>query len=173
MNSLLFQNITRWFLLVLMQVFILKQMYTNTAVLEHLHLLLYPLFIILLPIRTPNVLVMLLGFVTGLTVDLFYDSIGVHAAAAVFAAFIRPLALGLFEPREGYGVNQSPTKKQFGLGRFMGYASVVMVGFLFFYFSVEAFTFVYILDIFLNTLFSFIGTMLFVLIYMLIFDPVQ
>ena len=89
MNSLLFQNITRWFLLVLMQVFILKQMYTNTAVLEHLHLLLYPLFIILLPIRTPNVLVMLLGFVTGLTVDLFYDSIGVHAAAAVFAAFIR------------------------------------------------------------------------------------
>lgn len=173
MNNLLFQNITRWFLLVLLQVFILKQMYIEALVLEYIHLLLYPLFIVLLPIRTPNILVMILGFVTGLTIDLFYDSIGVHAAACVFAAFIRPLALALFEPREGYGVNQSPTKKQFGMARFLGYAAVVIGGFLFFYFSVEAFTFVYIVDILLNTFFSFAGTMLFVLIYMLIFDPVQ
>ena len=173
MNNLLFQNITRWLLLTLIQVFILKQMYTESGVLSYLQIILYPLFIILLPIRIPNVFVLLIAFFSGLVVDFFYDSVGVHAAACVFAAFIRPLALGLFEPREGYSVNLSPTKKQFGLGRFMGYAAVVITAYLFFYFSVEAFTFVYIGAILLNTFFSFLGTMGFVLIYMLIFDPVQ
>lgn len=173
MNNVIVQNIIRWFLLVFFQVLIFKRIELNGGIFHYLQIILYPLFIILLPLRISSFLVMALAFVTGVVVDIFYDSIGVHAAALVFLAFIRPVVLSVLEPREGYNVNYSPTKKKLGMLWFMQYAGILIGAFLFFYFSVEAFTFVYIGDILLKTVLSFLVTMSFIAMYMLIFDPEQ
>ena len=59
-------------------------------------------FLLFLPLRTPIVLLLLLGFGLGLTMDIFFDTGGLHAAAAVLLAYVRPWVLRLLTPRDGY-----------------------------------------------------------------------
>ncbi len=171
MNSLILKNIVRFIGLVAIQVLVLKQIYFQAPVLKHVFVIIYPIFILLLPLRTANVLVIFLGFALGIVIDAFYDSLGIHASACVFTAFLRPYILTFLEPRGGYNINQSPTKYRFGIGWFLRYSSILMLLHLFFYFSVEAFTFVYIGTILLRTGLSFVFSMFFVLVYQYIFNP--
>ena len=171
MNNLSVQVGIRWLVFILLQVLLLKRMELFGGVLQHMSILFYPLFIMLLPLRLSTVTVMTIGFFTGLIVDIFYDSIGVHASACVFLGFIRPFAFSVLSPREGYNVNLSPTLNQFGIGWFIRCSSILLSLFLFFYFSVEAFTFVKILDILAKTIVSFFATMIFIMVYMMIFNP--
>lgn len=171
MNNTILQNAWRFIFLVLLQVLIFKRLSFGWEGFNYIHVMVYPIFILLLPFRTPAFLNVSLGFLLGITVDLFYDSPGVHASACVFMAWIRPAVLSLLEPRGGYNKNQSPAKKHLGINWFFSYSSAMIFAHFIFYFSVEAFTFVYIVDIFLRTVFSFLASMLFILVYQFIFDP--
>ena len=171
MNSTTFANALRFVGLVILQVLILKRFAMGWDERHYFQIILYPLFILLLPIRTPHTLLVFLGFLIGITIDMFYVSPGVHASASVFTAFIRPIVLSSIEPRGGYNVNYSPTKNRFGLTWFLTYSSILLFAHLFFYFSVEAFTFYYIIDILLRTLASFIISMIFIIMYQFLFDP--
>lgn len=165
------QNVIRWVVFILVQVLILNRIAFFDGWLHDMSILFYPLFIMLLPLRFSTVMVMTIGFCTGLIVDIFYDSLGIHASACVFLGFIRPIVFSLLSPREGYNVNLSPTLNQFGIGWFVRYASILLAAFLFFYFSVEAFTFVKIGDILAKTIISFVTTMVFIMVFMMIFNP--
>ncbi|UOQ75874.1 hypothetical protein MUN84_14690 [Hymenobacter sp. 5516J-16] len=55
-------------------------------------------FLLFLPIATPIVVQLLLGFITGVTLDIFFDTGGVHAAAAVLLMYLRPWVLRLLTP---------------------------------------------------------------------------
>jgi hypothetical protein len=125
----------------------------------------------LLPLRTPKALVIFLSFVIGLTVDFLYDTLGVHASAAVFTGFVRSLVLKMFEPRGAYNMSYSPTIARMGLAWFVRYAAILMFAHIFFYYSVEAFTFVYIADILIKTFVSFFASMVFIMIFQLLFNP--
>lgn len=168
--TLLIVHIVRFFVLLLFQGLILKQMSIGWGDVVYWNVILYPLFVLLLPVRTSTWQLLLLGFAMGLGVDLFYDSPGVHASALVFTAFVRPLVLRLMEPREGYSLSASPSQVVFGFQGFMQYSGILMLVHLFFYFSVEAFTFVYLLDILQKTFFSFLFSMAFIAMITLIFS---
>ncbi|MBK6818574.1 MAG: rod shape-determining protein MreD [Bacteroidetes bacterium] len=58
--------------------------------------LIYPLILLLLPVNTPHWLTMLLGFMVGITMDLFSNTPGVHASACVVLGYVRPYLLNLF-----------------------------------------------------------------------------
>jgi hypothetical protein len=60
----------------------------------------YLLFIILLPLSAPRYLVLILAFLLGLIIDIFSNSLGVHSAATVFAAYARPLVIRVISNRE-------------------------------------------------------------------------
>jgi hypothetical protein len=122
-------------------------------------------------LKTPKTVLLLIGFALGLIIDIFYDSLGVHASACVFTAFIRPLLLQLIEPRGGYPINVSPTKFHFGTRWFLLYSGIALFLHLLFYFSIEVFTFVYFLEIWLKTIFSFIFSFLTVLLYIFLLNP--
>lgn len=171
MSNLVLPSLWRFLGLLLFQGLILRRMAFDGPFWEYIHAFIYPLAIILLPLSTPRGLVIILGFAAGLITDFFYFSWGVHASAATFLAYVRPLVLSLLEPRGGYNANYSPT--QFRLGRtwFLSYSASMMGAFLLFYFSVEAFTFVYILDILLNSAVSFVFSMFFVLVFQRLFNP--
>ena len=173
MSGIVFTNIVRFIALLLFQVLILKQLTFGLGGPIYLNILLYPLFVMLLPFRMPLVGILPLAFLMGFSVDLFYDSPGVHASASVFIAFIRPLILSQMAPRDGYNMNHSPTKKRMGTRWFLTYSCVMMLLHLFFYFSVDAFTFVYIGQILLRTATSFVFSMLFVIIAMFSFNPLD
>ncbi len=168
MNNTTFTNGLRFIGLLILQVVVLKNV---TFAGDYVSIMLYPVFIMLLPVRIPHALLVFLGFVLGIFLDLFYDSLGVHASATVFTAFIRPYVLAALEPRGGYGVNHSPTKFRFGFNFFFSYACVLMFFHLLIYFSMEIFTPIYIGEIFLRTVFSFLVSMIFVIIYQFLLNP--
>jgi len=126
-----------------------------------------------LPQRTPAPLVIFLGFLTGLSVDFFYNSLGVHAAALTLSAFVRPLILKQLEPRGGYNNNYSPTAHRYGKAWFGWYAGIFMFIHCFTYFFVEAFTPYYIVDIWLKTIFSFVLSYFLIFLIQSLFNPVE
>ncbi|GAA3934436.1 hypothetical protein [Hymenobacter algoricola] len=84
-------------------------------------------FLLFLPIATPIVVQLVLGFVLGLSMDLFYDTGGVHAAAAVLLAFLRPWVLRLLTPRDGYDAADSVNVHQMGGQWFVVYLGLLVV----------------------------------------------
>jgi hypothetical protein len=171
MNSVVVKNIIRFFMLAIVQVLIFKRVAFNWEDFAFIHFLIYPLFIILLPTKMPRPVVIFLGFLIGIFVDIFYDSPGIHASAGVFTGYVRGLILDLLEPYEGYNVNDSPTIETMGITWFISYASILLGVHLLYYFSVEAFSFVYIFEIIMNTIFSFIASFIILMLFLLIFRP--
>lgn len=161
----------RALLLVAVQVLILKRINLGDGWLQGTQVFLYPMFILLIPLRTPMVPLLFMAFALGLAVDMFYDSPGVHASALVFMAYLRPFVLTLLQPREGYNVNHTPSRYHLGMNWFLSYAAILLFIQLFFYFSVEAFTFVYIQRILWRTIVSFLLSLGLILTYVLLFNP--
>lgn len=172
MNSkIIFSNALRFVLMLLVQVFILKRMVLMLDGRPSFQILFYPLFLMILPFKMPRIALMLLGFLMGIIIDLFYTPLGLHAGALVIMAYIRPWILTFLAPRDGYNMNHSPTMKRMGRPWFLKYASILLLVHTFFYFSLEAFTFVYIADILWQTLTSFAISLIFIFIFMQVFNP--
>lgn len=171
MNKVILPNIIRIITIFFIQILVFKQM---TFALDNkifVHFLIYPLAILLLPVKTPRIVLMLIAFIMGIGLDLFSDSIGIHAAALVFTAYIRNIIIAFIEPFEGYNINDVPTIKNLGLGWFVYYLSIALSIHIFVYFSIEAFSFVYFFEIILNTIFSFIVSFIVIMLSQFIFRP--
>ena len=149
------RNILRFIFLVLFQVLILN----NIQLGGYLNPFLYVLFIIMLPFQTPDWLVLVLSFALGISVDMFADTGGLHAASCVLMAFLRQPVLKLFSPREGYDNNLQPTIQQFGFGWFFSYTGILVFVHHLFLFYMEAFHF----SEFFSTFFRVILSSLFAL----------
>ena len=107
--------------LILVQVLILNQVQFNGYVNPYV----YILFILLLPLSTPRYLLMILAFLLGLIVDIFLNSLGVHAAASVFIAYIRPFIIRVISNREE-DRSDYPGLLQNSFGWFFAYASIMV-----------------------------------------------
>lgn len=173
MNSIIVVNILRFVGLLLVQGLVFKNIGVGWESFPYLHIIVFPLFILLLPLRTPKTLVIFLAFVIGISIDFLYDTLGVHASAAVFTGYVRSLVLKMLEPRGAYNMSYSPTIARMGLGWFVQYVSILMFAHIFFYYSVEAFTFVYIVDILIKTFVSFFASMVFIMIFQLLLNPLD
>lgn len=171
MSSNITRNIIRAVLLLLLQLLILKRIDISIGNFNYLHLLVYPLIIMLLPLKTPKIIVIVVSFILGLSIDMFYDSPGVHAGALVFIGYIRSFILKFLEPNEGYTAESTPTLFRMGVAWFLVYSSVLLITHHLIYFSLEAFSYVYLLEILLRTIFSFIGSLIILMIVMFITNP--
>ncbi len=171
MSRELYNNAFRFLLLCAFQILVLQRISNAFINFPYINIHIYPLFILLLPFKIDRMLLSFLGFLAGLTIDVFYDSPGIHASALLLIAYIRPIIIRRLEPKGGYTSNSSPTPKRMGWGWFLRYAAILMVIHLFFYFSVEAFTYAYIISILIKTVVSFALSMLFILLIMAIFNP--
>jgi rod shape-determining protein MreD len=109
--------------LVLIQVVFLNHVQWNGYVNPYV----YILFILLLPVDTPNWLLLILAFVCGITIDMFGSSGGMHAAATVFMAFARPGVLRLIAPRDGYESDARLTPQTMGFNWFITYLSIMVI----------------------------------------------
>lgn len=169
MNKLLSYNVLRFVLFALAQVLVFKSIYFTNAPFNYGHIFFYPLFILLVPIRVPRPVLIFIAFLLGFSIDLFYDSPGIHAGASVFTAYIRRFVLQFISPVEGYNTDGSPSAKNVGFIWFIMYASILMLAHLVFYFSVEAFSFVFFFDILFKTIVSFIFSIGFLLLHQVVF----
>jgi len=147
-------NILRFLLLVAAQVFIFNKINLG----GYLNPMIYILFILLLPFEISGGLVLILSFFLGLSVDLFTGSIGLHAGAATFMAFLRPLSLRLISSTRDYESGLMPGVTDLGYVWFISYTVFLTFFHHLFFFSVEAFSFtelpMTLLRILLNTVLS-------------------
>lgn len=166
MGNIISINIIRFIVVFLLQVLVLKTLSVGwMSNYFYFNIMLYPLIIILLPMRTPQILILVIGFVLGFLVDMFYDTPGVHASATVATAFFRTWLLAQMEPRDGYPLNVAPSRQRFGLPWFAQYASIMMIFHLLIYFAIETFAFAYILRVLAKTAYTFVWSIIAVFLF--------
>lgn len=172
MSTELIRHIIRGILILIVQVLILKRIGGGSSWLWlHSNIFIYPVIILMLPIRMSRHYVTLLGFFIGLVIDMFYDTVGVHAFALTATAYARGLLLGYLEPRGGYTITMSPTRHAMGINWLMIYTSLAFAVHMLVYYIIEIFTFVYFGEILLKTFLSFVLSMLVVTGYHFLFNP--
>ena len=171
MNSVIITHSLRFIFLVFLQVLVFRQMTVGWDNFNYVHVFVYPLFIMLLPIRTPDTLLIFLGFLIGIAVDVFYYSPGVHSGAMVFMAYLRPKVLKFLTPRGGYNINHSPNLEKHGFTWFLIYSGLLLFFHILFYFILIVFTHVNWVEIALRTISSFIISYIILLLYVRIFNP--
>lgn len=101
------------------QVLILK----NAVLFHTAFCFLYIAYMFSLPVESNPLVLMLVGFGMGLLVDIFYDSLGLHAMASVFIMFVRNYWLGVLTPQGGYDSNSVPALAAYGPQWFVTYVA--------------------------------------------------
>lgn len=144
------RNIIRFLILILFQVLVLD----NIQMGGYLNPYLYVLFIILMPFETPRWLMLITAFLLGLSVDLFTNTLGMHIAASVFMAFLRPWILSIFAPRDGYEPDTFPRIFFYGFNWFLRYSLVMVFFHHLALFYIEVFHFQDFLSTFLRVILS-------------------
>ncbi len=152
--------IIRFLILVLLQVLV----FNNIQVSGFINPYYYILFILLLPFDTPRWSLPIIGFLLGLSVDLFTQTPGIHASATVMMAFARPYVLGFISPREGYEPGSYPTLFNYGLEWFLKYSVILICIHHFFLFYVEIFRISDFLATFLRALLSSVFSIIFIVL---------
>lgn len=66
------------------------------------YIMIYPLFLMVLPFRIRPSQLLFIAFLVGISVDYFMNTYGLHAAALTFAAYFRPIIFNLIAPNEEY-----------------------------------------------------------------------
>lgn len=124
MIATILANLLRFLLLILLQV----------LVLDHLDVLngymvpyLYVLFLLMLPIEMPSWAQLAIGAITGLVMDFFTSTPGMHMSACVVLMYGRLNVLRLLAPREGYEFGARPTVPRMGLAWFTTYAGILIL----------------------------------------------
>ena len=164
MNSLRLNIALRFIVLVLLQVLI----FSHINFLGYINPYIYLLFIFLYPANNNRVVFLILAFFLGLSVDLFLDSGGVHAAACVFTAYIRPVVL-----KFSFGMLYEHQTIKYGnaeVGSLLGYISILTLAHHFMLFLLEIFNMSQILLVLQKTLFSGIFTIILGLLLILLFS---
>jgi len=169
MNNSIIKNITRFIGFTLLQVLVLRGVNPGGASFNYISIILYPIVLLLLPLRISKIALLFIGFFLGLVIDGFYETPGVHAATCVAVAFIRPYLLLWLTPRGGYNLSYELVPAHYGYQWFFRYAGIFLFIHLLIYFSLLLFSPLYITQIFIRTIVSFVFSMVFTFIYTRLF----
>ena len=121
----LVRNIIRFFIFILVQVYILNKV-------PHLHQFIVPylyfLFLLWLPFSISRIGLLVIAFITGLTLDFFTMTPGLHAAACLLMAYVRPFVINILTPKDPTEFNyREPSPRAMGWTPYLVYALVLTV----------------------------------------------
>jgi rod shape-determining protein MreD len=152
-NSII-RYIIIFIVLMLLQVLI----FNNIQFSGYINPYVYIMLILLLPVEIPSWLLLLISFFTGLTVDFFSGTPGMHASATVLAGFSRPYILRIISPRDGYEAGATASMEIYGFRWFLIYTIAIVLIHHFALFYLEVFRFAdffrTLLRVLLSSLFS-------------------
>jgi hypothetical protein len=166
MNDL-FRNIIRFTVFILVQVYLLDK-------LPPLHQFIIPslyfLFILWLPFSISRINLLLVGFLTGMALDSFTNSPGLHAAPCLLIAYLRPFVIRVLTPKDISGFNyREPSPKAMGWTPYLTYAFILTLLHHTYLVFLEWLSFGNILYFFVKILSTSIISMLLILITELLF----
>jgi len=148
----------RYSLIFVMLILLQVLLFNNVEFSGYVNPYVYIMFILLLPFEISSWLLLMISFFTGLTIDFFCGSPGMHTSATVLAGFVRPYILRLIAPRDGYEPGSDPSMIIYGFRWFMLYSVLMVVThhLALFYIEVFRFTdfFMTLLRVILSSFFS-------------------
>ena len=105
----LLRNILRFAVFILIHVLLLNKI-------PHLHRFITPyiyfLFLLWLPFSVSRQWLLIIGFLTGLTLDYFTMTPGLHTAACLLIAYVRPFLISVLMPKDSSDFNyREPSPK--------------------------------------------------------------
>lgn len=124
----------------------------------------YIMIILVLPSAIPSWLLLLISFSTGLIIDLFMGSPGMHTSATVMAGFCRPYVLTLISPRDGYESGSDLSMSAYGFSWYLTYTVIVVVIHHTVLFYLEVFSFSGFFRTLLRVILSSVFTIAFILL---------
>ena len=165
MNNALILNIVRFIFLLAAQIVI----FNNIDLFGYINPYPYLLFILLYPVNSNRAGLLLASFLLGLTVDMFTNSGGIHAASCLILAYVRPVffkfAFGLSYEYQTIKINDRLSPERF---TFI-FISVLIHHFILF--ILEYFKFTFILEALLRTIVTTIFTLVVSILIIYLFKP--
>lgn len=122
MNQVL-KNIIRFILILGVQIFVLNKI-------PPLHQFIVPyfyfVFILWLPFKITRTALLFISFIFGYTADAFFKTPGLHLAACILIAYLRPPLIQLLLPKEAteWG-NEEPSRKTMGQVPYLTYIIIM------------------------------------------------
>lgn len=170
-SSNILPNIWRFIGLTAVQAIILSKVALTLD--GYCNILIYPLFILFLPIQLATPAAVFLGFLIGLTVDMLTGTPGVNASAGAMSGYVRAILLHRNAPRGGYTAKELiPSPEYFGWRWFMNVAAIFFAVHILWYFSMAYFTPVYLLEKILpQSALGWVLSMVIVFLYTRLFHP--
>ncbi len=149
-----FTYIIRFVVLMAFQVLL----FSNIQGIPYTHFFVYIIFILILPFETPAYVLMLVALITGIIVDAFGNTLGIHASATILVAYLRPAVLRLYAPRDGYEANTLPGIRSYGLFWFLKYCITLVIAHQLLLHILDAFGFYMFHITLLRVAFSVLGS---------------
>ncbi len=166
MSSLL-RNIIRLLLFILVQVFVLNQI---QPLHQYITPYIYFLFILWLPFSIGRISLLLVAFITGLSLDFFTKTPGLHASACVLIGYLRPFLINLLMPQQGVEFNyREPSVTSLGFSQYVTYVIVLTLFHHAFLFTIQAFQFGNLIYLLLKTVGSTVVSLLLITVVEIIF----
>lgn len=165
MNSAVIMNFVRFLLLLTAQIVI----FNNIDLFGYINPFPYILFIILYPVNGNKAMLIISSFLLGITMDLFSNSGGVHAASCLILAYSRPylfkFAFGLSYEYQTVRINDVLTPERFS------FLLLAVIVHHFTLFILEVFQLSSLWDILLRTILATLFTLLMCIVLIYLFKP--
>lgn len=117
MNRISIIQVVSFFIYLFYQVLILK----NIVLFNTAFCFLYIAYLLFLPVESNPLFLMAAGFLMGFGIDIFYDSLGLHAFSCVMVMYVRNYWLSLITPQGGYDSSATPSIAINGMQWFLMY----------------------------------------------------
>jgi hypothetical protein len=144
-------------------------LFDNLQLSLYIHPFVYVAFILLLPMEIKGYLLLLLAAGTGIVMDFFSGAPGVNTIATTAMAFCRPSILRWFVGKDLVGDGGIPNAYKIGRGKFIRYATILIVIHAAVFFTMETLSFSHALFTFLRVLSSVAGSLIVVWVVQLLF----
>jgi len=114
----LLSQIANLVLFMTLQIFFLR----NVVLFDYAFCFIYVGFLLFIPFEIGAIVLLIIAMISGLFVDVFYDSLGIHAFSTVLIGFLRPYWINSITPRGGYEQGALPNINSMGMQWYLLYA---------------------------------------------------
>ena len=96
--NVVYKHTIRFVIFAFLQALVFNQLNIGFGI----HLMIQPLYIMLLPFELTVIPMMGIAFLMGLVIDIISNTYGLNTSSLVLMAYLRPIVFKFYGPREGY-----------------------------------------------------------------------
>ncbi len=120
------KNLASYSFLVILYVVIQLLFLRKLVLFDYAFCFMYVASLLILSFETSAVTLLFIGFLVGIIVDIFYNTLGIHASATVLMAYARPTIIKLITPQRGYDERMHLSINSMGIGWFSSYVLIAV-----------------------------------------------